>query len=62
MLDPSYRKALKLDPDSFATNIYLAELGILHQIKTILAPDAAYLKAELYKLNMCVPRHTSMPS
>lgn len=54
VLDTSYRKALKLDPDCFATNLDLAELGILEQVKSVLAPDAAYLRAVLYKLNMCV--------
>lgn len=52
VLDPSYRKALKLDVECFATNINLSELGILAHIKTLMAPDAADIRAELYKLNM----------
>lgn len=52
VLDPSYRKALKLDVERFATNINLSELGILAHIKTLMAPDAADVRAELYKLNM----------
>ena len=52
MLDLSYRQALKLDADCFNVNINLAELGILAEVKRLMAPDAADLKAELYKLNM----------
>ncbi|MCJ1359988.1 MAG: hypothetical protein MMC33_009991 [Icmadophila ericetorum] len=52
VLDPSYRKALKLDVERFATNINLSELGILAHIKTLMAPDAADVRAELYKLNI----------
>lgn len=53
MLDPSYKSALELDPDRFACSAASpAELGILDQIAIVLAPNAAGLRAELYKLNM----------
>ncbi|EIE20653.1 hypothetical protein COCSUDRAFT_57220 [Coccomyxa subellipsoidea C-169] len=52
VLDLSYRKALKLDADCFDVNINLAELGILAKVKRLMAPDAADLRAELYKLNI----------
>ncbi len=52
VLDPSYRKALKLDAEKFGVTINLAELGILAEVKTLMAPDSADIRAELYKLNM----------
>lgn len=55
MLDPSYRRALKLDADRFAVSFDLSELGILAQVKRLMAPYAEDMKADLYKLNMCAP-------
>ena len=52
MLDPSYRKALRLNPDEFDVTLNLEEMGVLTQIKTLMVPDAANLHAELYKLEM----------
>ena len=78
VLDPSYRKALKLEPTAFGSNLNLvrlfhtspwsllyclgvlqstliymqAELGILEDIKKLLAPEAGDLTAQLYKLNV----------
>ena len=52
VLDPSIRKALSMNPDEFGVTLNLDEMGILTQIKTFMAPDAAELRAELYKLNM----------
>lgn len=52
LLDPSYRKALRLDPDDFGLTLNLAEMDILGQIKTMMAPNAAELRAKHYKLNV----------
>lgn len=52
VLDPSYRSALKLEPDSFYWSLEVAELGILPEIARVLAPNAAGLRAERYKLNV----------
>lgn len=51
-MNPSYRKALKLEPDQFGITLNIAEMGILREIKTLMAPNAADVRAELYKLNM----------
>ena len=63
VIDPSYRKAGKLDPSQFATSFHPADFGIVDHVEQILLP--AYqteaqsclpfqkLRAELYKLNVC---------
>ena len=51
-LNTSYRKALKLDTQRFAVSLDVAELGILSQIKTLMAPDAVDIIPQLYMLNM----------
>jgi hypothetical protein len=57
VLDLSYRRALKLDADQFAVSFDLSELGILAQVKKLMAPYAEDIEADLYKLNMCAPSH-----
>ncbi|KAK9804378.1 hypothetical protein WJX72_010052 [[Myrmecia] bisecta] len=52
VLDPSYRRALKLDPDKFAVSFQLAQHSILADIAAIMAPKATSVSAELYKLNI----------
>ena len=49
---PGSKAGWVLEATSFVTNISLAELGILHQIKTLMAPEAADVRAELASLNM----------
>ena len=49
--DPTYRDALKLDPDCFTANFELANTTILGSIASIMA-DGASIRAELYKLNV----------
>ena len=49
---PDSKAGWVLEASSFVTNIDLAELGILHQIKTLMAPEAADVRAELASLNM----------
>ena len=50
--DPGYRKALRLDPNNFGLTLNLAEMDILGQIKTLMAPNTAELRAHHYKLNV----------
>jgi hypothetical protein len=52
ILDPSYRNAVKLDTDHFATNFQLCSTNIIKSIKSMLAPEAGLINAELYKLNI----------
>ena len=52
VLDPIYRKARRLNADEFGVTLNLEEMGILTQIKALLAPNAIELRAELHKLNM----------
>lgn len=56
--DETYRKASKMDPESFSTNFNPYELGIIDTIAQVLLPSAAKsddfrgVRAELYKLNV----------
>ncbi|KAF9501641.1 hypothetical protein BDN71DRAFT_1584718 [Pleurotus eryngii] len=50
--DETYRKAGKLDIDSFAMNIDLASLEIVEEISCRLLAQERPFKAELYKLNV----------
>ncbi|KND04556.1 uncharacterized protein SPPG_00280 [Spizellomyces punctatus DAOM BR117] len=53
VMDESYRKALKMDADKFASSFQLSETDILHTIKEVLLPHSKHaLQAELYKLNV----------
>lgn len=63
VIDPSYRKAGKLDPHRFASSFHPADFGIIEQIEQILLPAVGgnggvlasrELHAELYKLNVCL--------
>lgn len=63
VIDPSYRKAGKLDPHRFASSFHPADFGIIEQIEQILLPAVGgnggvlasrELHAELYKLNLCL--------
>ncbi|XP_064403850.1 uncharacterized protein LOC135349272 [Halichondria panicea] len=49
--DPTYRDALKLDPDCFTTNFELANTTILRSIASIMACGSS-IRAKLYKLNV----------
>lgn len=57
MVDPEYRKTVKLDPEQFATSFHPSDYGIIEYIEHILLPssrnvDLRKLHAELYKLNV----------
>lgn len=62
VLDPTYRRAGKLDPDSFSTTFHPADFGILDSVEQILLPNISSprdntlnyrrVRAELYKLNV----------
>lgn len=62
VLDPTYRKAGKMDPDQFATTFDLPKFSILKNIEQILLPSISTkegskiqfrkLSAELYKINV----------
>ncbi|XP_024534140.1 uncharacterized protein LOC9641358 [Selaginella moellendorffii] len=52
VMDPSYRKALKLEPGDFTTNFDLSGYGILDEIKTLLFPSNQRVIPKLYKLNV----------
>ncbi|KAK9901696.1 hypothetical protein WJX75_008691 [Coccomyxa subellipsoidea] len=52
VLDLSYRRALKLAADQFAVSFDLSELGVLAQVKKLMAPYAEDIEADLYKLNI----------
>ncbi|ESK80725.1 hypothetical protein Moror_14658 [Moniliophthora roreri MCA 2997] len=56
VVDPSYRKALKLEESKFVTPFRLASTGILQRVQRDL-PDndmtlTRYVRAELYKLTV----------
>ncbi|KAI5805614.1 hypothetical protein DFH27DRAFT_460310, partial [Peziza echinospora] len=62
VLDPTYRKALHLDPEDFAINFSPERAGILREVQQILGDDDAgaggeqrEVYAELYKLNVYAP-------
>ncbi len=73
VLDASYRKAIKLDSDQFSTTFNPYEVGIIDAISQSLLPGIAKpfsdetsqyeehlgVIAELYKLNVGIPRWTS---
>ncbi|GAB7342207.1 hypothetical protein MBLNU457_g0454t1 [Dothideomycetes sp. NU457] len=53
--DESYRKALKLDKDSFCTDFCPYEAGIIDTVTQVLLPGVSTrrgIRAELYKLNV----------
>ena len=66
--DESYRKATKLDPDSFSTTFNPYELGIVDVIAQTLLPTLRHSKqtrsvrAELYKLNVNTPWSGLLPA
>ncbi len=45
-------RAVELDACRFGVDINLAELGILADVRTLMAPDAYDIRAELHKLTM----------
>ncbi|GAQ79218.1 hypothetical protein KFL_000260350 [Klebsormidium nitens] len=51
VLDPSYRKALKLGKD-YSCTFNLSEYSILSEVQRVMAPDALGIRAELHKLNV----------
>ena len=51
-MDPDYRSALALSSDKFFTDYDKHLPDIVSTIKTVLKPDAALVRAELYKLNV----------
>ena len=63
VLDESYRKAMKLDPEAFPTDFHPSDYGILEAIRQVLLPSMVVggegvgigrqgFRAELYKLNV----------
>lgn len=62
VIDSEYRKAVKINPDQFATSFHPADYGIIHNIKQVLLPSISSeldnklqsrkIHAELYKLNV----------
>lgn len=63
VLDETYRKALKMDTERFASTFNPYELGIIDTICQVLLPSVPGadihrgVKAELYKLNVSYPPH-----
>ena len=68
VLDEEYRKAAKLDPSDFSTNFHPHDCGIVDSIQQILLPSTIRggqgigigpqgVRAELYKLNVCILEH-----
>ena len=53
--DKSYRDAMKLDPDCFATTFQLSSTSVLGEVAMTMVPDVSNLRAELYKLNIYGP-------
>lgn len=53
--DKSYRDAVKLEPDQFATSFQLCDTPILGEIQMLMVPDVRTIQAELYKLNIYAP-------
>lgn len=60
ILDETYRKATKLDRSAFSVDFCPYEVGIIDTIAQMLLPDSNHksgmsgVRAELYKLNVCV--------
>ena len=50
--DKSYRDAVKLEPDQFATSFQLCDTPILGEIQMLMVPDVHTIQAKLYKLNI----------
>jgi hypothetical protein len=69
-MDPSYRRAGKLDTDHFMTSFYPSDFGIVERIQQVLTPDAVdderqefrRIRMELYKLNVCFHFVVFIPS
>ena len=69
VLDPTYRRAGKLDTDCFSTSFHPADFGILDLVKQVLLPTISTpddnelyfrcVRAELYKLNVSHDSPTS---
>lgn len=62
--DESYRKASKMEPSRFSTNFCPYTSGIISVVSQLLLPNPLSekqrtLKAELYKLNVCLRQPTS---
>lgn len=61
VLDETYRKALKMDTNKFASTFNPYECGIIDSIAQVLLPSAPEsdlrrgVRAELYKLNVSLP-------
>lgn len=55
VLDDSYRKALALPVDRFATSFSLGEHTIMPVVQELLMPDAPSIAARLHKLNVYGP-------
>ncbi|TMW64705.1 hypothetical protein Poli38472_011585 [Pythium oligandrum] len=55
VLDPTYRDAVQMDASQFTTSLRVAELPILSEIQSYLAPDTQDIRARLYKLNVYGP-------
>ncbi len=53
VLDPAYRSALELPPDSFALNHVLPSAAIMADIHSVLQPNAPAIEAQLYKVGGC---------
>lgn len=67
VLDETYRKAGKIDEDCFSTNFSPYALGMIDTAAQALVPNICRqtnetygVRAELYKLNVCIS-HTSFP-
>ena len=65
--DKSYRDAYALDPKRFTTSFHVSSSDVLGEIRSLLAPDAFSIRAELYKLNIytgptgCFKSHVDTP-
>lgn len=68
VLDPEYRRAVKMDPKNFATSFHPANFGIVENMERILLPRIntekqnslgfRKLRVELYSLNVRVSSNT----
>lgn len=67
VFDETYRKALKMDTDNFATTFNPYECGIIDGIAQVLLPSTPGsdlcrgVRAELYKLNVSLPLGLTLP-
>lgn len=50
--DKNYRDAYTLDPEIFLTSFQLSATAILGEVRLLLVPDVANIRAELYKMNI----------